>query len=113
MARRANLRRLLADRRDRGCCLGKARKMVCQGLLGYAIINSVKPGGENMKEGIHPNYSKAVITCACGAKFEIGSTVSNMRIEVCSNCHPFYTGSKSRLVDKGGRIERFRKKYGR
>jgi len=66
-----------------------------------------------MKEGIHPKYSKAVITCACGARFEIGSTVPNMRVEVCSNCHPFYTGTRSRVVEKGGRVERFRKKYGR
>ncbi len=66
-----------------------------------------------MKEGIHPKYSKAVITCACGARFEVGSTVPSMRVEVCSNCHPFYTGTRARVMEKGGRVERFRKKYGR
>jgi large subunit ribosomal protein L31 len=67
-----------------------------------------------MKEGIHPKYNKkAVITCACGARFEVGSTKPVMRVEVCSNCHPFYTGARTRVVEKGGRVERFRKKYGR
>jgi large subunit ribosomal protein L31 len=66
-----------------------------------------------MKEGIHPKYGPAVITCACGNRMELGSTKSVMRIEVCSSCHPFYTGTRSRLVDKGGRVERFRQKYGR
>ncbi|MGD0152801.1 MAG: 50S ribosomal protein L31 [Thermacetogeniaceae bacterium] len=66
-----------------------------------------------MKEGIHPQYGPAVITCACGNKIELGSTKSAMRTEVCSQCHPFYTGTRSRLVEKGGRVERFRKKYGR
>ncbi|MDH7576631.1 MAG: 50S ribosomal protein L31 [Bacillota bacterium] len=66
-----------------------------------------------MKEKIHPKYTKAVITCACGARFEVGSTRSTMKVEVCSNCHPFYTGTRQRVVEKGGRVERFRKKYGR
>lgn len=66
-----------------------------------------------MKEGIHPKYVSSVITCACGAKFEVGSTKPNMRVEVCSNCHPFYTGTRQRVVEKGGMVERFRKRYGR
>ncbi|NPV28756.1 MAG: 50S ribosomal protein L31 [Firmicutes bacterium] len=66
-----------------------------------------------MKKGIHPNYTRAVITCACGARFEVGSTRQSMRVEVCSNCHPFYTGTRQRVVERGGRVERFRKKYGR
>jgi large subunit ribosomal protein L31 len=66
-----------------------------------------------MKDGIHPKYGPAVITCACGNRIELGSTKSAMRTEVCSSCHPFYTGSRSRLVEKGGRVERFRQKYGR
>jgi len=66
-----------------------------------------------MKDGIHPNYGPSVITCSCGNKIELGSTKPAMRIEVCSSCHPFYTGSRSRLVEKGGRVERFRQKYGR
>jgi large subunit ribosomal protein L31 len=65
-----------------------------------------------MKKGIHPKYQKATISCACGARFELGSTVPSMRVEVCSNCHPFYTGTRTRLSEKGGRVERFRKKYG-
>jgi large subunit ribosomal protein L31 len=66
-----------------------------------------------MKKGIHPNYhEKAAISCACGARFEVGSTVPSMRVEVCSNCHPFYTGARTRLMEKGGRVERFRKRYG-
>ncbi len=66
-----------------------------------------------MKKGIHPKYNdKATISCTCGAQFEVGSTVPNMRVEVCSNCHPVYTGAKMRNVEKGGRVERFRKKYG-
>ena len=63
-----------------------------------------------MKEGIHPKFEKATIKCACGAEFEAGSTKSGIRIEICSQCHPFFTG-KQKLVDTAGRIERFRKKY--
>jgi large subunit ribosomal protein L31 len=66
-----------------------------------------------MRKGIHPKYhAKAAISCACGARFEVGSTVPSMRVEVCSKCHPFYTGARTRLSEKGGRVERFRKKYG-
>lgn len=65
-----------------------------------------------MKKGIHPKYEKAIVTCACGNEFETRSTKKNIRIEVCSNCHPFYTGSRTRMVEKGGRVERFKKKYG-
>jgi len=65
-----------------------------------------------MKEKIHPTYLRTEATCACGSKFETGSTRKDLRVEVCSQCHPFYTGSRSRLVDVGGRIDRFKKKYG-
>lgn len=65
-----------------------------------------------MKEGIHPRYDKATITCACGNVIETRSTKPNIRVEVCSQCHPYYTGTRTRLVDTGGRIEKFRKKYG-
>jgi large subunit ribosomal protein L31 len=64
------------------------------------------------KQGIHPAYSKATITCACGASYEMASTRGSFNVEICSNCHPFYTG-KQKLVDTAGRIERFQKKYGR
>ncbi|MBW1615995.1 MAG: 50S ribosomal protein L31 [Deltaproteobacteria bacterium] len=63
-----------------------------------------------MKKGIHPEYKQTSITCACGNKVETSSTKSNIRVEICSHCHPFFTG-KQKLVDTAGRIERFRKKY--
>lgn len=63
-----------------------------------------------MKKEIHPDYKNTTITCACGSVVEVGSTKSNIRVEICSQCHPFFTG-KQKLVDTAGRIERFRKKY--
>ncbi|MGE0174078.1 MAG: 50S ribosomal protein L31 [Oligoflexales bacterium] len=63
-----------------------------------------------MKEGIHPNYVAAKVTCACGNAFETRSTVEDIRVEICSSCHPFFTG-KQKLIDTAGRIEKFRKKY--
>jgi large subunit ribosomal protein L31 len=63
-----------------------------------------------MKNEIHPNYVKTTITCACGNVIEVGSTKSEIKVEICSQCHPFFTG-KQKLVDTAGRIERFRKKY--
>ena len=63
-----------------------------------------------MREGIHPKYEKTTITCACGAVYEVGSTKENVRVEICAKCHPFYTG-KQKLVDTGGRVDRFNKKY--
>jgi large subunit ribosomal protein L31 len=63
-----------------------------------------------MKEGIHPTYKKAIVTCVCGNTFETRSTTGNLHIEICSNCHPFFTG-KQKLVDSAGRIEKFRRKY--
>jgi len=63
-----------------------------------------------MKKGIHPKYGKSTITCACGNTFETGSTKENMRVEICSACHPFFTG-KQKIVDTAGRVERFNKKY--
>ncbi|GAB6273585.1 MAG: 50S ribosomal protein L31 [Peptococcaceae bacterium] len=65
-----------------------------------------------MKEGIHPKYHKAVIICACGETFETGSTKKELKVEVCSRCHPFFTGSQARMVDVRGRAEKFRRKYG-
>lgn len=64
-----------------------------------------------MKEGIHPNYKPAKITCACGAVWETGSTKEDIHVEVCSKCHPFYTG-RQKLVDTGGRVDRFKKRFG-
>jgi large subunit ribosomal protein L31 len=64
-----------------------------------------------MQEGIHPKYAKAVVHCACGNSFETGSTKENLHVEICSQCHPFFTG-KQKLVDAGGRVDKFKKKYG-
>ncbi|GAB6277789.1 MAG: 50S ribosomal protein L31 [Rectinema sp.] len=64
-----------------------------------------------MKKGIHPKYEHTTITCACGNVIETRSTVKNIQVEICSACHPFFTG-KQKLVDTAGRIERFNKKYG-
>ena len=63
-----------------------------------------------MKEGIHPKYQRTTVTCACGNTFVTGSTKENIRVEICSKCHPFFTG-KQKLVDTGGRVERFKKRF--
>ncbi len=65
-----------------------------------------------MKEGIHPKYTHdAKVTCACGNTFTTGSTVSEIHVEICSNCHPFYTG-KQKLIDTAGRVDRFKRMAG-
>ena len=63
-----------------------------------------------MKEGIHPEYHDVVATCVCGNEVQLGSTKKQIRVEICSACHPFYTG-KQKLVDSAGRIEKFNRKY--
>jgi len=65
-----------------------------------------------MKPKIHPKYEKATITCACGNTFETRTTTGDIKIEICSACHPFFTG-KQKLVDSAGRIEKFNRKYNR
>ncbi|HBS59192.1 MAG TPA: 50S ribosomal protein L31 [Firmicutes bacterium] len=65
-----------------------------------------------MKEKIHPKYNAVKVTCGCGNSFETGSTKTQLKVDICSKCHPFYTGQQ-RLVDTGGRIDKFNKKYGR
>ena len=67
---------------------------------------------KRMKQGIHPNYVDCTITCACGNVIKTRSTKPEIHVEVCSKCHPFYTG-KQKLVDTGGRVERFNKRFGR
>ena len=64
-----------------------------------------------MKEGIHPQYYQATVTCNCGNTFMTGSTNKNIHVEICSKCHPFFTG-KQKLVDSGGRVDKFNKKFG-
>lgn len=63
-----------------------------------------------MKKEIHPDYNQVTAKCACGAEFETGSVLKDIRVDICSKCHPFFTG-KQKLVDSAGRVERFRRKY--
>lgn len=63
-----------------------------------------------MKPDLHPKYYRATVTCACGETFETGSTSESIKVEICSKCHPFFTG-KQKFVDTGGRVERFKRKY--
>jgi large subunit ribosomal protein L31 len=63
-----------------------------------------------MKQNIHPKYVEATVTCACGNTFTVGSTKPVLRVDVCSRCHPFYTGQQ-RLLDTTGRVERFRRRF--
>ena len=65
-----------------------------------------------MKEGLHPDYQETTITCACGNVIKTRSTKSDIKVEVCSKCHPFFTG-KQKLVDTGGRVEKFNKRFNR
>lgn len=65
-----------------------------------------------MKDGIHPNYQQCTVKCACGATYETKSTKSELKVDICSKCHPFFTG-KQKLVDTGGRVDRFNKRYAR
>ncbi|MBI4708132.1 MAG: 50S ribosomal protein L31 [Candidatus Omnitrophica bacterium] len=64
-----------------------------------------------MKKDIHPKYEETTIVCACGAEFPTMDTIPGLRVEICSNCHPFFTG-KQKFIDSAGRVDKFRKKYG-
>jgi large subunit ribosomal protein L31 len=83
---------------------------------GVIIFLAQKEGARRqvryMKADIHPKYYQAKVRCNCGNEFVTGSTKEDIRVEVCSKCHPFYTGSQKMLVEAGGRVERFKKKYG-
>lgn len=84
------------------------------GMMGYYVYHIISSKGgqaEMAKEGIHPNYEETTITCACGNVIHTRSTKKNIKVEICSKCHPFYTG-KQKLVDTGGRVDRFNKRYG-
>ncbi len=65
-----------------------------------------------MKDGIHPNYVDCTVKCACGATYQTKSTKSELKVDICSKCHPFFTG-KQKLVDTGGRVDRFNRRYGK
>lgn len=64
-----------------------------------------------MKKDVHPEYQECVVTCACGSTFKTRSTKKEIRVEICSQCHPFFTG-KQKFIDSAGRVEKFKKKYG-
>jgi len=73
----------------------------------------IDPKVTAMKDGIHPDYKDITVTCSCGNTFATRSTLGHdLQIEVCSSCHPFYTG-KQKMVDSGGRVDKFRKRYSR
>lgn len=63
-----------------------------------------------MKQGIHPNYDTSTVSCVCGNTFETRSTKTDIKVEICSSCHPFMTG-KQKIIDTAGRVEKFKKKY--
>ncbi|TJX13402.1 50S ribosomal protein L31 [Tissierella creatinini] len=63
-----------------------------------------------MKQGIHPEYKEATVVCACGNTFKTGSVKEELRVEICSECHPFFTG-RQKFAERGGRVEKFKKKY--
>ena len=71
----------------------------------------MKGVNKTMKKNIHPDYGQTTVTCACGETFTTGSVKKDIRVEICSKCHPFFTG-KQKLVDTGGRVDRFKKRYG-
>ena len=79
-------------------------------LCGKIVGSGLSGLGVKMKKDIHPQFAETTIKCACGNVLEVGSTASEIRVEICSSCHPFFTG-KQKLIDTAGRIERFRKKY--
>jgi large subunit ribosomal protein L31 len=89
------------------------------GTLGTALclrftvvkVRTVAIKGFIVKAGIHPQYNEVNVTCACGTQFVTRSTRKQISVEICSNCHPYFTG-KQKLVDTAGRVERFRRKYG-
>ena len=64
-----------------------------------------------MKKDIHPVYGESTVRCACGETFKAGSVKQELKVEICSKCHPFYTG-RQKLVDTGGRVDKFKKRYG-
>ena len=83
-----------------------------ENLLGPLIMwGSAKKGELTMKSDIHPKYFKSTVTCGCGNTFETGSTKEKIAVEICSKCHPFFTGTQ-KFVDTAGRVEKFQKKFG-
>jgi large subunit ribosomal protein L31 len=73
-------------------------------------MRNIGNGDAEMKKDLHPEYFDVNVTCACGASWKTRSTKKDLKLDICSNCHPFFTG-KQKLVDTAGRVERFRRKY--
>jgi large subunit ribosomal protein L31 len=86
-------------------------RSVARELSGDVRDGMLRESDKAMKSDIHPRYRRCVVSCACGNTFETRSTANELHVEVCSQCHPFYTGQQ-RLVDTAGRVERFKRKYG-
>jgi large subunit ribosomal protein L31 len=112
--RRASMGRGVSDIRT-APTLEHASARRLSGAHAFPIIRDpvlhTSPEAAVMKDAIHPNYKQITVTCSCGNTFETRSTLGQpLQIEVCSSCHPFYTG-KQKIVDTGGRVDRFRKKY--
>ena len=80
----------------------------CYDIIQY-IVNTNQKGALRMKEGLHPEYKEVTVRCACGEEFVTRSTKDNIRVEICSKCHPFFTG-KQKFVDSGGRVDKFKKR---
>ena len=76
----------------------------------FGIAKRATSGGNKLKNKIHPKYEAAKVSCACGNNFETRTTVGDINVEICSACHPFFTG-KQKLVDTAGRVEKYRRKY--
>ena len=85
--------------------------MLLQCLNRLYALGRIKCEVRSVKEGIHPKYGKAIVRCVCGETFETGSTKKELRVDICSKCHPFFTG-RQKLVDTVGRVGRFKKRYG-
>src|SRR5437899_5093437 len=90
--------------------LSQSRPLPYNRLSPLACIRERACGAFVMKEGIHPKYEEATVTCGCGNKFVTRSTKKNITVEICSACHPFFTG-KMKYVDTAGRVEKFQRKY--
>src|SRR4051794_14081369 len=80
--------------------------------LRLSETSKLRHTGDDMKAAIHPNYIEASVKCSCGNTFTTRSTKDDLHVELCNECHPFFTG-KQKLVDTGGRVERFQRRYGR
>jgi large subunit ribosomal protein L31 len=84
---------------------------ICGNIFNDTFYFFIRRGEYKMREGIHPNYTEATITCACGNVIKTNSTKADMKVDICSKCHPFWTGNLKRETT-GGRADKFKKKFG-